>query len=253
MARLQLVFIAAGILRLTTGLEAQVVQRIPLDGASIYNSPATTVAGVLQEMTSRAAIIFAGTVTSVRLPSAEEQAGNAAAGVVEVEFRVEQAVSGPAAGSTYIVREWAGLWRDGPRFEVGQRRLMLLHSPGPSGLSSPVDGLDGAIPVTGGDLVSPSARIAQGVQARAVQGTKAVLQTQNTVSRVDLRWLQAKALRSGSAAHPVASAPVALSRVATGFALGGVSTPDPTIDLQPELGQVLGMLITWQGSLHAAN
>ncbi|RXH54534.1 hypothetical protein [Granulicella sibirica] len=248
MERLRLVLIAVAGLGLTTALQSQQeLPRLPSDATPVYPAPATTVAGVLQEMTSRAAIIFAGTVTSVRLPNPGEQAGNAAAGVVEVEFRVEQAVSGPAAGSTYIVREWAGLWRDGPRFEVGQRRLMLLRSPGPGGLSSPVDGLDGAIPVTGGDLVSPSARIAQGVQAHAAKAAKAVMPVQNTVSRVDLRWLQAKTLRSTNSISP------ALSRVATGFALGGVSTPEPATNLQPELGQVLGMLLIWQESLHAAH
>ena len=51
---------------------------------------------------------------------------------------------------TYVLREWAGLWAaNETRYRVGQRRLMLLHAPGAGGMSSPVDGLDGALPVYG--------------------------------------------------------------------------------------------------------
>ena len=46
-----------------------------------------------------------------------------ASGVVEVEFRVDQAVRGCAAGGTYVLREWAGLWAaNDARYRVGQRR-----------------------------------------------------------------------------------------------------------------------------------
>ena len=77
-------------------------------------------------------------------------AKNGATGVVEIEFAVEDAVRG-VSGGTYTLREWAGLWPAGDEpFRVGQRYLMLLHAPGAAGLSSPVGGMDGAIPIRGG-------------------------------------------------------------------------------------------------------
>ncbi len=98
-----------------------------------------TVEEALHRMSDRAAVAFVGRVTAVRRVR----------GVVEVEFQVEQAVRDCGVG-TYVLREWAGLWTgDDARYRVGQRRLMLLHAPGAGGMSSPVDGLDGALPCMG--------------------------------------------------------------------------------------------------------
>lgn len=114
------------------------------DAQSIpQTNPATEAA--LHDMTRLAEVIFAGRVIGVR-----RHAGTVgAAGTVEVEFAVETAVRG-VAGTTYTLREWAGLWAAGDEpFRVGQRYLMLLHAPGASGLSSPIGGADGAIPIHG--------------------------------------------------------------------------------------------------------
>jgi len=72
------------------------------------------------------------------------------------------------SGGSYTLREWAGLWVGGYEpFRVGQRYLMLLHSPGAGGLSSPVGGMDGAIPIRGGGqavgLEGASSRDAGGI------------------------------------------------------------------------------------------
>ena len=223
---------------------------------SAYPTPQTTTEDVLHEMTTRAGIIFLGTVLAVRLP---DPSANTPPGIVEVEFSVEQAVLGPATGTTYTVREWAGLWQDGPRFLPGQRRLMLLHAPGPGGLSSPVDGLDGAIPVTGGPpTLSAAPRAVSGPKSRVSAAGSAAAPTPAEVSRVDLRWLTAKALRSteysdsDSASNPNAP-PHALTRVPRGFAPASrlTSSASPTTtadDPQPELGQVLSLLTTWQAA-----
>jgi hypothetical protein len=94
----------------------------------------------LQAMAQQAGVIFTGQVTAVRQHDA----------VVEIDFAVKDAVRGVSSGS-YTLREWAGLWPGGDEpFRAGQRYLMLLHSPGASGLSSPVGGMDGAIPIRGG-------------------------------------------------------------------------------------------------------
>ena len=124
-----------------------------------------TVVDVLHQLSNKADVIFAGQVLAIRRPSD---------GVVEVEFRVDQAVRGCAVGTPYILREWAGIWAAGSqRYRVGQRLLMLLHGPGAAGMSSPVGGLDGAIPIRLG-----AAATSLGDKATPVQ-----------LPFVDLRWL----------------------------------------------------------------
>ena len=99
-------------------------------------------ASALVEMASQAGVIFAGEVVSV--------AHHDAQGYVEVQFHVSSAVLGCTPG-LYTVREWAGRWAGHPeRYLPGQRLLMLLTAPGPSGLIAPVYGSDGAIPILPG-------------------------------------------------------------------------------------------------------
>ena len=74
-----------------------------------------TVVDVLHQFSDQADVIFAGQVLAVRRPGT---------GVVEVEFRVDEAIRGCAAGTPYVLREWAGLWAGGnQRYRVGQRSV----------------------------------------------------------------------------------------------------------------------------------
>ncbi|WP_348267929.1 hypothetical protein P8936_01460 [Edaphobacter paludis] len=131
---------------------------------------------VLHQMSDRADIIFLGQVAAIR-PSDDD---GMAAGFVEIDFNVEQPIRGCAGGS-YVLREWAGLWSgDARRYQIGQRRLMMLHAPGASGMSSPVGGMDGAIPIRG---------VADASQLAMAAGDP-------PVPVADLRWLGAKV------AHP---------------------------------------------------
>lgn len=115
-------------------------------GQTSATMPPQNVEEALHQMSDKAGVIFAGEVTAVRW----QDGGDAAAGVVEVEFRVDQAIRGCTAGTPYILREWAGLWTGGvQRYRVGERRLMFLHDPSASGLSSPMGGMDGAVPIYG--------------------------------------------------------------------------------------------------------
>lgn len=139
---------------------------------------ATTVEAALRGMSAQAAVMFVGTVTGVRRVGADGFA--AAAGVVEITFAVERGMRGVADGDSYTVREWGGLWSaTDKRYVVGSRLLMLLHAPGPTGLSSPVGGMDGAIPVKG---TSPLVAAESGKAAA-------------DAPVVDLRWLAAKLAR----------------------------------------------------------
>lgn len=109
-------------------------------------APPVTVDDALHQMADKASVIFAGQVTAIR----RHESTDDTSGYVEVEFRVDQAVRGCTAGTPYVLREWAGLWAGGDsRYQVGEHLLMFLHAPGASGLSSPISGMDGAVPIHG--------------------------------------------------------------------------------------------------------
>jgi len=122
-------------------------------------APYTSVGVMLRSLASRAGVVFVGRVTAI-VPRG---------GVVEVSFAVEQPVLG-AVSATYSMREWAGLWAAGQqRYHVGQRAMFFLHAPGVAGLSSPVDGMGGVVPV---------------------------LATDDSGPELDVRWLSARVLRA---------------------------------------------------------
>jgi hypothetical protein len=131
----------------------------------------------LRRMASAADVIFAGQVLAVR---SHAVAGAMGSGWVEVEFRVEEAIRGCGGRPTYVLKEWAGLWTGGrQRYAVGQRALVMLHAPSAAGLSSPVGGQDGVIPLAGaGEAPGPEDRGAGAVERK-----------------VDLRWVQARVER----------------------------------------------------------
>ena len=200
-----------------------------------------SVIDVLHQLSDKADVIFAGQVVAVRHPTG--------AGWVEVEFRVDQAIRGCSAGTPYVLREWAGLWAgNSQRYRVGQRLLMLLHAPGAAGMSSPVSGLDGAIPIRQGGGSPTPTDIATPAQPPFV----------------DLRWLGARLPRevsyqSGSGEQ------VAQERTTRVGSSGSVTNSGP---IPPMLGKaspsasfpaqqasvdaVIGMLTTWQKAQHAA-
>jgi hypothetical protein len=133
----------------------------------------------LRAMSRLAGVIFTGQVISVR-----RLAGvNGATGVVEIAFAVQDAIRG-VSGSSYTLREWAGLWPVGDTpFRVGQRYLMLLHAPSAAGLSSPVGGMDGAIPIRGGGSGAAAETAAAGTIASADERV------------ADLRWVGTRAVK----------------------------------------------------------
>jgi hypothetical protein len=126
--------------------------------------PATSVGGELRGLASRADVVFVGQVQTIE----------AKGGVVEVMFAVQQPVLGEV-GSTYVMKEWAGRWTGGrQRYWVGERAMFFLHaaktaSDGSAGLSSPVDGMNGVVPV-----------VPMGANGKTL---------------LDVRWLQARVQR----------------------------------------------------------
>jgi hypothetical protein len=212
-----------------------------------------TVTDVLHQMSDRADVIFIGQVLAVRPDS-----DSANPGVVEVVFRVDQAVRGCTTGTIYTLREWGGLWAGGnQRYRVGQRLLMLLHAPSAGGLSSPVDGLDGAIPIRLGSTATPLAATSAPAAAPFV----------------DLRWLGVKlqrpvSYRTGAAPTKALVRQAAIAQQQTAYAtvsgtrssvapiimqLGNANPSDASIPAQEaSVDAVLGMLTTWQKAPHAA-
>jgi hypothetical protein len=94
----------------------------------------------LRQITQRAGTIFAGKVTSITpvRAIASDQIES-----VQVTFQVEQAIRGARMGQTLTIREWAGLWSWGERYQVGERLMLFLYSPSKIGLTSPVAGSAG--------------------------------------------------------------------------------------------------------------
>lgn len=218
----------------------------PVTGTEAAVAAPQDVETALHQMSDKADVIFVGHVTAVKRQDGE----GIASGVVEVDFQVDQAVRGCTAGTPYALREWAGLWEaDDQRYRVGQRLLMLLHAPGAAGMSSPVDGMDGAIPIVRGG----SGALVAGSSARVAPPA------------VDLRWVGAKLLHSvsyssgrtrgvGSAvesARPQArSVAAAATGSAAGSAAGGALSDAPGSASVPaqqaSVDVVVGMLTSWQ-------
>jgi hypothetical protein len=206
-----------------------------------------TVVDVLHQLSDKADVIFAGQVLAIRRTKG---------GVVEVEFRVDQGIRGCTAGTAYVLHEWAGLWAgDNQRYRVGQRLLMLLHAPSAAGISSPVGGLDGAIPIRqGGTAMIAEADVA----------------TPPEPPYVDLRWLGARLPHAVSyrseparAAKPVDLQPQFFGQLAAqGIAsssISGLVAIKPAFDKasasvpaqQASVNAVMGMLSSWQNSQKA--
>jgi len=199
----------------------------------------------LHQMADKASVIFVGRVTGVKW----SVSSNVAVSVVETKFEVEQAVRGCTEG-VYVLREWAGLWEgDNQRYRAGQHLLMMLHAPNAAGLSSPVDGMDGAIPIVRGG----SAPLVANSSARRAPPA------------VDLRWVGTKLLRPVSyanaatqAAHPVGQTARAVAQgsavsIAPVTALSSSASPGSASvpAQQASVDVVVDMLTSWQKVEHA--
>lgn len=206
----------------------------------------------LRAMTDAAGVVFTGTVTAVRKPA---QPG----GVVEIDFAVAEAVRG-VAGTSYTLREWGGLWpaNDEP-FRPGQCFLMLLHTPNAAGLSSPVGGPDGAIPIRGSGVaaISASAGAAPRVAAHGTAVTESSSASPDPT--VDLGWIATRVVvpltyTTSVTARPVPSAgahaqAVAVTNADTGAEVAaGLPSAIPADVRTRPYSSVVAMLRTWEAS-----
>jgi hypothetical protein len=210
-----------------------------------------TVVDVLHQLSDKADVIFAGQVLAIRRPND---------GVVEVEFRVDQAIRGCSAGTPYVLREWAGLWAgENQRYQVGQRLLMLLHGPSAIGMSSPIGGLDGAIPIRSGSAaMAPEEDVAAPSQPPYVDLRWIGARIQHTVSYpnepapavkpVDLQTLSAAQQMAGTNALRSIRSLAATKAVSDNAGRSVASVPAQ----QASVNAVMDMLNSWQKAQHAA-
>lgn len=107
-------------------------------GAWPQQSPSAGSSLSLEQIASRAGLIFSGTVQAI------EPDGDS---VTSVTFKVEEGIRGARPDETVTIREWAGPLRAGTpgRYRVGEKVLVFFHSAAPNGLTSPVGGSAGVI------------------------------------------------------------------------------------------------------------
>lgn len=208
-----------------------------------------TINDVLRAMAARAGVIFSGRVESITRHDA--------AGFVDVRFRIDQPVRGCPRTGAYVLREWAGRWTAMPeRYVVGQQLLMLLAARGPSGISAPVDGMDGALHI-----------VALGVPPMADKNGVAPPEDGSASPEeiVDLRRLETRVLRSTPAG--VSAAARIASPGGVGFPVDGpvslwagpaaplLHAGQSSLAAQPGLSTVIALLggrATPSGGAHAA-
>ena len=206
----------------------------------------------LHAISQLAGVIFTGQVLAVR----RMDGVNGSTGVVEIQFAVEDAVRG-VSGSIYTLREWSGLWPAGEEpFRVGQRFLMLLHAPSAAGLSSPVGGMDGAIPIRGSAQTQATGSAESIVAAKTESAGASPPQE---VRVVDLRWVGTRVVQSMSYRTTPVVNPTALPVSVDAVALRSESVPGPQISnaapasasQDTTYSTVLGMLRGWEKTDHA--
>jgi hypothetical protein len=97
----------------------------------------------LRDVVRRSGTIFAGTVTAIELNRAPSSVAT-----VHITFHVDQIMQGSAlVGTSLSINEWAGLWSAGPHYRIGERLVLFLYPTSKLGLTSPVAGEWGRLPV----------------------------------------------------------------------------------------------------------
>lgn len=192
--------------------------------AQTATPPPQTIEEALHQMSDLASIIFVGEVTAIR----ERPGQQGASGIIEIDFHIDQAVRGCTAGSTYTLREWPGLWEAGDqRYRIGQRLLMMLHAPGAAGISSPVDGMNGAIPV---------------VPATSSSQMLATADTATPSLDADFRWIAAQLARP--APYTVSGNQVTAQALSSTLSAATLEAAQQT-----PLPSVVQMLNSWQKAI----
>ena len=104
-----------------------------------------------KQLSRRAGMIFAGTVltaatqTGIVQTAAPDRAVSAPAPMVQLSFRVDQAIAGVEQGQILTIHEWAGAWSMHRPMSSGQHILIFLYPLSRLGFTSPVGGSMGQV------------------------------------------------------------------------------------------------------------
>ena len=104
-----------------------------------------------KQLSCRAGMIFAGTVltaatqTGIVQTAAPDRAVSAPAPMVQLSFRVDQAIAGVEQGQILTIHEWAGAWSMHRPMSSGQHILIFLYPLSRLGFTSPVGGSLGQV------------------------------------------------------------------------------------------------------------
>lgn len=98
----------------------------------------------LQQLVRNSGYIFQGTVLSMRRTAPK---GPHEVASIAVTFQVDKAVLGARTGQKLTIYEWAGLWTSTDRYRVGEQVVLFLYRPSRLGLTSPVGGTLGRLPI----------------------------------------------------------------------------------------------------------
>jgi len=104
-----------------------------------------------KQLSRRAGMIFAGTVltaatqTGIVQTAAPDRAVSAPAPMVQLSFRVDQAIAGVEQGQILTIHEWAGAWSMHRPMSSGQHILIFLYPLSRLGFTSPVGGSLGQV------------------------------------------------------------------------------------------------------------
>lgn len=226
------------------GVDAQMLDRanpstpagqIPdLPTASDQLTVPETLGQALRQMTEQSGAVFVGRVQAIHFdtaPLASQQAGTVTI-TLEVLTPI-YAANGSLAGH-YTLREWGGLWTMGrQRYAVGQRALFFLRPPNAAGISTPVGGQIGVVPLVpttaqSFDTAVPQSGTAQSgtVPSRAAQ----------PATLLDARLLAANLQRPVNSLLPYAGT--------SGLTLADAAriVSHPTLALEPTLRPLPGRL-----------
>jgi hypothetical protein len=115
-----------------------------------------------KQLSRRAGMIFAGTVLASPSGSNREPANDrlvmaTATGITpaaQLSFHVDEAIAGVKQGQVLTIREWPGAWSRQRPMRQGERLLIFLYPPSRLGLTSPVGGSLGQVPLRTSNLLS---------------------------------------------------------------------------------------------------
>jgi hypothetical protein len=124
----------------------------------------------LSHISRAAGMIFSGQVTAV---TRRTGSGSQAIETVAITFHVERAIRGVRRGQRVTIVQWAGLWRGGQHYQVGEHLLLFLYPPSRLGLTSSVGGALGRFNVDAAGRVLLSERHLSAFAADPVLGGKA--------------------------------------------------------------------------------